>query len=270
MMRKSWAAIGLVAALLLGGCAERISAPPPPIVKPAETPWTAAIGRMDVDGAQSCTAVLVAPSTILTASHCLHQAEIPALPQSVHFHPNYGAEPELPPSVGVAIRAQGGAIREGRLNKPEQVAADWVLVGIAPPVKIVAPIPLADLSAQAILDRIGHGDRLFTAGYGYGGMKALKQHGKCAVVNPKLSDPIYATGMLVTNCIIRVGDSGGPVILLDDKGKPKLIGLFAGFGMGSKLGLSYAVNASRVTPYLNPPLVSYLVLLPPEAADSVP
>ncbi len=255
----------LLLAVALAGCAERVSVPPPVIVKPVQVPWTAAIGRLDIAGAEPCTAILVSPATILTASHCLHQKSAPARPGDLQFHPNFGAEPNLPPAQGTSLRAQGGAIEEGHLERPEQVAADWALVGIAPTVTAVPPIPIAQLSAAEIMVRIDAGDRLFTAGYGYGAMKALKQHAKCRIVNPVTAEPVYATGMLVTTCIIRIGDSGGPMILLDQAGKPRLVGVFAGFGLRAKTGLSYAVNAARVAPHLGAGLVSFLELPLPAA-----
>lgn len=254
-------AVVLLAALL-AGCAARVE---PPVVTPsipAPKPWTSAIGKLEIANAEPCTAILVAPTVILTASHCLHQNTTPTSPADLRFRPNFGSEPELPTASGVGLRAQGGAIPEGHLSSPEQVAADWALVDIAPAVLGATPIPLAKLTTDEIIAQIAAGDRLFTAGYGYGGMRALKQHGRCEILPPKGVSPIYEDGIIITNCIIRVGDSGGPVILLDAAGKPRLVGIFAGFGLKAQLGLSYAVNADRVAPHLGSGLVSLLLPVP--------
>jgi hypothetical protein len=151
----------------------------------------------------------------------------------------------------------GGAIQEGHLKRPEQVAADWALIAIDPAPE-VAPLPLARLMTAEILARIAGGARLFTAGYGYGAMTTLGQHGTCHIVDPANAQPVYAIGMLVTTCIIRIGDSGGPLVLLDAAGKPSLIGIFAGFGVEANTGFSYAVNTGSITPYLAGGLVSAL------------
>lgn len=262
MLGRYRLAIVLLAALL-AGCAGRVSPPSTEAGAPsAATPWMAAVGKLEIAGAEPCTAILVAPTVILTASHCLHQDDVPAAPSNLRFRPNFGAQPALPSASGVSLRAQGAAIQEGHLSRPEQVAADWALVDITPAIKNVAPIPIVALRTDQVLSRIAAGDRLFTAGYGYGRMEILKQHGKCEIVPPKGTNPIYDDGILITTCIIRVGDSGGPVILLDKAGKPRLIGIFAGFGLNAQVGLSYAVNADRVAPHLGPALVSLLGPLP--------
>lgn len=242
-------------AMGLAGCAARQPVAPPP-APTAQLAWTAAIGKLDVAGAQPCTAILVGPETILTASHCLHQQAVPADPGTLRFHPNFGIAPDMPPADGIALRAQGGAIQEGHLQRPEQVAADWALITVSPPVTRVAPLPLAHLSTAEIQARIAGGAKLFTAGYGNGSMKILKQHSSCGIVDPPSAEAVYATGMLVTTCIIRIGDSGGPVVLLDNAGKPQLVGVFAGFGINAKTGLSYAANAGNVVPYMSGGLVS--------------
>jgi protease YdgD len=238
----------LALAIVLAGCAAKQEVPAP---APVAAPWKAAIGKLLVEGFRPCTAVLVAPELILTAAHCLNQSEVPSAAGDLRFLPNFGAEPEMPAADGWAIRAAGGAIREGRLNSPEQVRADWSLVEIDPAVTSVAPLPLLRLSATEMAARIAAGDRLFTAGYGYGAMKALGEHLRCALIPPDAqAEPIYHDGILVTTCIIRIGDSGGPVVLLDGAGKPWLAGIFAGFGLGKDTGRSYAVNAGNIVPYL--------------------
>lgn len=257
-------ALALVA--FLAGCAARQEVLPPAPAPAQAMPWTAAVGKLLINGGRPCTAVLVASDLILTAAHCLHQGAAASTAGDLRFLPNFGAEPELQEAGGRAVRAEGGAIREGRLNSPEQVRADWSLVEISPAVTGVAPLPLLRLSALEISGRIAAGDRLFTAGYGYGAMKVLRKHSRCELIPPApQAAPVYLDGMLVTTCIIRIGDSGGPVVLLDGSGKPRLVGIFAGFGLGADTGRSYAVNAGNVLPYLGGALLGSL----PEGAVAV-
>src|SRR5690242_941803 len=89
--------IGPILTLALVGCAQaqtpiRLQAP-----SAQQMPWTAAIGELDVgsglgSSGQHCSAVLVAPDTIVTAAHCLFlgSAQAPASPYNLNFYPNKG------------------------------------------------------------------------------------------------------------------------------------------------------------------------------------
>src|SRR3569833_3167646 len=80
--------IGPILTLALAGCAQaqapiRLQAPS----AQQTPPWTAAIGELDVGNdpggsTQHCSAVLVAPDTIVTAAHCLFlgSAQAPTSP----------------------------------------------------------------------------------------------------------------------------------------------------------------------------------------------
>jgi protease YdgD len=243
---------------LVAGCAPKppVTVPIPAPV-PQALPWTAAVGQLVFgQGDRPCTAVLVAPDTIVTAAHCLFQGSTPANIQGLVFHLNYGARPDLGQFRGRALRALGGEVRQGRINHPQEVASDWALLYIDPPVEGVAPVPVATLTTPQILEEVNRGASLFTAGYGYGAQKQLRPHWKCSVVNGSAVAPADFPGMLVTNCIIRIGDSGGPIALLDAVGKPQLIGIFSGLGVNGQTGLSFGANASNFARYLDTMLIS--------------
>ncbi|WP_374367561.1 serine protease [Dongia sp.] len=245
--------------LVLAGCAARPPViAPTPVPVPEKLPWTAAIGQLSIlqGGGRPCTAVLVASDLIVTAAHCLYQEGRAAPPTSVVFHPNFGAQPELGQYRGATIRAIGSVVRQGRITKGSEVAADWVLLSIDPPVRAIEPVPVARLTTQQILDQLANGADLFTAGYGYGATKVLRPHGKCRIVSPRENKAAQFPSMLVTDCIIRIGDSGGPIALLDKSGRPSLIGIFSGFGVNGQTGLAFGSNASNFAPYLDSLLIS--------------
>lgn len=245
-----------LAAGLLAACAARQPAPAPQQpTAPSGLPWTAAIGQLWVAGAEPCTAVLVAPARIVTAAHCLYQNDREIGADSLVFQPSMGAAASLGQYRGRAIRARGGVVHDGRVG-PDAIAADWVLVDIERAIAGVAPVPVLGLSVAEINARLAAGDSLYTAGYGYGGKKELRSHGKCRLVEAVRYPTARYPGLLVTDCIIRVGDSGGPIALIDQDGRPVLIGILAGFGVNGDTGLAFGSSAGNFVVYLESMLIS--------------
>jgi hypothetical protein len=251
-------ALGLMALALLGGCGTEPVAPPP--LRPSATlAWTAAIGQLETSDSQlHCSAVLVGRDVIVTASHCLFlsTAKRPAAPNELIFRPNMGGLQVLPPSRGVAYLGQGAVLRAGKLRN-EDVSKDWVVVRISPPVTAVQPIAVARLSIDGMLHMINSGNRLVTAGYGSGPYDELRVHEKCRLLSQKELGLFPDDSWLQLDCVFRVGDSGGGIILLDGASQPALIGIIAGFGRMPRdrtrpLGLG--VNASQFLPYLRQPV----------------
>jgi V8-like Glu-specific endopeptidase len=247
-----------LATVLLGGCGtEHVETPP---LRPsAALNWTAAIGQMETsDSELHCSAVLIARDVIVTASHCLflNTVKRPASPNELIFRPNMGGLQVLPPSRGVAFLGQGAVLRAGKLRN-EDVSKDWVLVQISPPVTAVPPITVANLTIDGMLNMVDSGNRLVTAGYGSGPYDELRVHEKCRLLSQKELGLFPDDSWLQLDCVFRVGDSGGGILLLDGANQPALIGIIAGFGhmphnASEPLGLG--VNASQFIPYLRQPV----------------
>jgi V8-like Glu-specific endopeptidase len=246
---------------LLGACAARPPEAPPPGV-PAG--WQAAIGSLDVTGSpEICTAVLVRPDLIATTSHCLRP--------NGHFAPasQLVFTSSLLPALrahGVALVAEGGSVAPGSI-KPAQAQTDWALVRIAPAIKNVRPLALAPLSPAMVRAEIARGARFYSAGYGQGAKDELRAHNGCGPLPPDPNGVTEGELFFATDCVIRLGDSGGPVVLLQG-GQPKLIGLIVGFANEPKTGdtIGIVVSAKAFAPYLGADLISQLfpVGLPPE------
>jgi hypothetical protein len=265
----------LLAMAALGGCGtERVAEPQ---IRPSATlQWTAAIGQLETsDSELHCSAVLVARDVIVTASHCLflNTVQRPASPNELIFRPNMGGLQVLPPSRGVAYIGQGAVLRAGKLRN-EDVSKDWVLVQISPPVTAVPPISVARLTIDGMLNLIQSGNRLVTAGYGSGPYDQLRVHEKCRLLSQRELGLFPDDSWLQLDCIFRVGDSGGGIILLDGANQPALIGIIAGFGhmphnKSEPLGLG--VNAGNFQPYIRGPVseappapTTHLAQLPPD------
>lgn len=245
-------------ALLLAACAGR-----PPEAKPAPAPragWQAAIGSLEVVGShQICTAVLVRPDLIATVSHCLHPRGVMVPASQVIFTSSASSAIQ---ARGTAIMGQGGEVAPGTIEQ-DQAQVDWALVRIAPPITKAPPIALAPISAAMARAEIAKGARFYSAGYGSGAKDRLSQHQRCGLLPPDPEGLIEGDYFFATSCIIRLGDSGGPVALINGE-RPELIGLIVGFteqpGTGEPIGI--VVSARAFAPYVGPALVSQLLSVP--------
>jgi len=250
------AGLALLALSMLGGCGTD-RAQGPKIQPRAAMAWTAAIGQLETsDSSLHCSGVLVARDVIVTASHCLflNTLKRPASPNELIFRPNMGGLDVLPPSRGTAYIGQGAVLRAGKLRN-EDVSKDWVLLKISPPVTAVQPISVARLTIDGMLQLIQSGNRLVTAGYGSGPYDELRVHEKCKLLSQQELGLFPDDSWLQLDCVFRVGDSGGGIILLDGANQPALIGIIAGFGHmpGDKTEpLGLGVNAANFQPYLQP------------------
>jgi hypothetical protein len=254
--------LALLLATLLTGCGtEEVPPPAAPQAapKPAAIPWQAAIGELDT-GIQGvhCSAVLVARDLIVTASHCLFLATSPrpAKPTQIVFKPNQGAGLALPPSRGVRVAAMGAQLRSGHITQDE-VPLDWALIQISPPVQAVPPIPVVSLSIDGMRDRIRSGARLVALGYGDGAYDTQVEHDDCRLVSHQELGFRPDDRWLPLNCWIRIGDSGGGVLLVDRAGRPQMIGILAGFttrAMKVPGPMAFGTNAGNFAPYVGMPM----------------
>jgi hypothetical protein len=111
-----------------------------------------------------------------------------------------------------------------------------------------------------MLERVAAGDRLFVAGYGNGTYDALHIPGGCRILAPEEINVQLDPRLIVTDCVFRIGDSGGAVALIDRSGKPVLIGVISGFGKHptKTIPLGFGANADSFAPLIRGPVISLL------------
>jgi hypothetical protein len=254
-----FAVLALTVAALLAGCETEVVPPPQaPSPAPPSAPWQAAIGELDTGMVGiHCSAVLVRPDLIATASHCLFLSTSarPTPPDWLIFNPNMGERARFAPSRGVVVEAMGAQVRSGHIRN-QDVPVDWALVQISPPVRGVHPIPVAAMSLDQILSRIRSGDRLVTLGYGNGALDVQKEHDECRLLSPGELGLRPDDSWMQLDCVIRIGDSGGAILLLDGGNRPRLVGLLAGFGKKPQTTepIAVGVNAANFAPYIGQPV----------------
>jgi V8-like Glu-specific endopeptidase len=238
--------------LLAAGCAGA----PAPKQGPAPVPnWQAAIGSLEIAGSpQICTAVLVRRDLIVTASHCLHPDGVAVDASQLIFISSAASADR---ARGVAIFGQGGEVAPGTIHR-DQAQLDWALVRISPPLSF-APLKVAPLSAAEARARIAKGAKFYSAGYGQGAKDRLRPHERCGLLPADPEGLIEGDLFFATNCIVRLGDSGGPVAIVDD-GEPELIGITMGFTQHPTTGdsIGIVVSAKAFAPYIGGSLISLL------------
>ena len=143
--------------------------------------------------------------------------------------PNLGAAP-LPSAQGVKVIAVGEDKKSPARNDNLDVAADWALVRIAPPVTAVAPIPIGRFNTAEIDHVLGEGGELSQAGYGVYGLSVgqhLYQQGHCRRLDDDKVEAARRGYVLFTSCRPIKGDSGGPLILTKADGERYLVGVIS-------------------------------------------
>jgi len=169
------------------------------LIGPAEQAEWNALGRLDVGGIdtdRTCTGALVAPATVLTASHCARGTtdEVPDDSRRLHFVAGWNRGGFAARSVARRFDRHPGAAPRMDLA---HVGKDLALVQLADPVPAVAPLPIG---APPHL-----GEELAYAGYRNELRHAPAFFAPCPVVE---QGPDY----IVVGCEPKGGNSGSPVL----------------------------------------------------------
>lgn len=239
----------LLCGALLAGCAA--PAPEPPTAPAAKPGWQAAVGRLEVKGShQDCTGILIRPDVVLTAAHCLHPKGVLVSADQVLFVSSSSA---VATASGIALLVQGGEVPQGKIGR-DLIPFDWAAIRISP-VKSVAPIPIAPMTLDQAMNEIARGAKFYSAGYGQGAKDRLRTHERCSLLPAESAE--LATIYFTSSCVVRLGDSGGPVALVKGN-KPRLIGLIVGFDPRPNIGapVGFIAPASAFAPYLNGAVIS--------------
>lgn len=196
-------------------------------------PWSAAIGRLDAEDG-SCSATLIRPDVILTASHCLYGRGNQAKITDFTFTPalDVGRE-RLKPVAVTAVIAMGWPITPDASGKLRGAPKDdWAALRVSPAIDFVTPLKIEKIDVDGIYKRMGKGATLSHAGYGvYGAFsgKRLQMRDDCQLIRG--AEKILETGrdVIVNSCDVIPGDSGGPILLNDPSGEHHVVGVVTNF-----------------------------------------
>lgn len=208
-----------------------------------EQPELNAIGRLNVEGRGFCSAVLISPSEILTAAHCVWDWRNKSLvpPDMLHFVPGYRRGRHLGHARGVSIQTSTtlGFNESGRTTDPKD---DWAVIELEMNITAgtgVRPIPMAGRRTILSLDEDSH---LVRAGYG-----ADRPHLPVRVSSCSLRAMIEQRRLLVHDCDATNGDSGSPIMVARE-GRLSVVGVHSAIATYDEKWLGIAVVLARQPP----------------------
>ncbi len=174
-------------------------------VDPNEPPWIA-IAKVQTNIGEHCSGVLIAPSVVLTAAHCLYNPRTRALLQPVSLHVLFGYQRDAYRWHRQVAHITVGPGFDG--SKGPAQPSDWARLELAEPVPVL-PLPLSEGGVSA-------GMVVALAGYNQDRAQLLMADPACHVLRVGLLPG--GARFLAHDCAATRGTSGAPLLARQDGG----------------------------------------------------
>lgn len=187
------------------------------ITQVTETPWNA-IGQLETESGNLCTATLISPQIALTAGHCLLSP--PGKfdpPVAIRFmamkngwrYEIHDIEAKVEPSLVHKLKADG----EGWVVPSKAAPFDYAVIVLHNPPSAITPIPIFPGSRHELNDALVGQHHLVTqAGYPADHLDNLYAHQGCKISGWSQK------AVLSHQCDTLPGDSGSPLLLHSAEG----------------------------------------------------
>ena len=179
-------------------------------------PWYV-IGKLRVEGVQSCTATLIGPNTVITAAHCIYNRKSKTYfaPKTIHFMAGVQNKTLIAQSTARSYTVAAKHLPEGQFDE-QALLTDWALIELNEPVGCM----LGFLKTGHASEHAKHS--LVAAGYPMSNTSQLIAETNCEFALP----PRKGKMLRLKNCGVEHGDSGAA--LMATKGKvARILGIIS-------------------------------------------
>ncbi|MEU9137243.1 trypsin-like serine protease [Streptomyces sp. NPDC048404] len=214
--------------------------------------------RLEIgDGQKACSATLVDPYWLLTATSCF--ADNPAVSLAI---PTGAPKLKTTATIGRTDLTTTGGETRTVVELVAHPSRDAVLARLSRPVTTITPVSLATAAATP-------GEELAVAGYGRTATEwaPLRLHSGTFAVDSVAADTVATTGK--DGASVCMGDTGGPAVRLVS-GKPELVAVSSRSWQGGCFGTDPAVTQTGAVSTRVDDLRSWVtstVAVPPAAAN---